>query len=303
VRERTAHVRERSRRKTGAVRTAFVLSVPPLGYARLVQRYIALGVLGLVACARGGASGDVDARTSNGDGSMSQTDAPDNQLTDGGTDSSTSGGVCGNGTVTGSEACDDNNTANNDGCSSTCALEPTQTVTLNALARSIPDNGYNGTLASMACVDVAVTAWYTPAIASMTVTVGAAHNWVGDVTVKVVHPDNTIVTVMNRPGVVEAADDGGNYGVGATGILSTLYPVTFSQAAATSSETMGSGGGTVCLNNANNCNWLPANGAAPAGTLASFNGKTSTGTWKVCVGDNNSLDTGSIDRVVLTIQH
>lgn len=268
-----------------------------------MQRYIALGVLGLLACARGEPGTDIDARTGGGDASGS-TDASNNNLTDGGTDGSTGGNaVCGNGTVSGSETCDDNNTANGDGCSSTCALEPTQTVTLNGLARSIPDNGYNGTLASMACVDVAVTPWYTPAIASMTVTVGMSHNWVGDVTVKVAHPDNTVVTVVNRPGVVEAADDGGSYGVGATGILSTLYPVTFSQAAATSAESMGSGGGTVCLNNANNCNWLPANGAAPAGTLANFNGKTSTGTWKVCVGDSNSLDTGSIDRVVLTFQH
>lgn len=302
MRERTARVRERSQSKTGAVRAAPVLSAPPLGYARLVQRYIALGVLGLVACARGGAADDIDASTSTSD-SMSQTDSSGNGLTDGGTDSSTSGGVCGNGTVSGSETCDDSNTASNDGCSSACALEPTQTITLNALARSIPDNGYNGTLGSMACVDVVVPAWYTPAIASMTVTVGMAHNWVGDVTVKVAHPDNTTVTVMNRPGVVESADDGGSYGVGATGILSTLYPVTYSQGAATSAESMGSGGGTVCLNNANNCNWLPANGAAPAGTLAAFNTKTSTGTWKVCVGDSNSLDTGSIDRIVLTFQH
>lgn len=32
--------------------------------------------------------------------------------------------ICGNGVISGTEACDDGNTNNNDGCSSTCAVEP-----------------------------------------------------------------------------------------------------------------------------------------------------------------------------------
>ena len=270
-----------------------------------MQRYIALGVLGLLACARGEATTDVDARVGGGSGSGTEDDASMQGQTDGGMVDAppTQSGVCGNGMMTGTEACDDNNTANNDGCSSTCTLEPTQTVTVMGLARTITDDGYTGALASMACVDVPVTAWYTPAITSMTVLTGIQHSWVGDLTIKVVHPDMTTVTLMSRPGVTEPTDNGGTAGNGATGLLSTLYPPTFSQAAVTSAESMGVGGGTVCLNNANNCVWLPANGSATAGTLANFNTKTSTGTWKVCVGDSNPQDTGSIDRIVLTFQH
>lgn len=37
-----------------------------------------------------------------------------------------------------------------------------------------------------------------------------AHSWVSDLTIKLVHPDGTVITVVSRPGVIELGDDGMN---------------------------------------------------------------------------------------------
>lgn len=263
---------------------------------------LALFVLLVVAgCSRAERQVDTDAGPSDVDANGSSgTDAP-GTTDDAGADAPTSSGTCGNGSVNTGEACDDGNTASNDGCSGACALEPTQTVTVTALNQAITDDGYNGTLASMTCADVAVTAWHTPAIASMTVTVGMDHNWVGDLVIKLVSPANAVVTLASRPGYTEAADDGSG-GTGSGSTLNKSYPITFDGSATTSAESMGSGVSTVCLSN-NICSFAPANGAAAAGNLATLNGTSSTGTWKLCVGDAGSLDTGKIDRVTLTFGH
>ncbi len=237
----------------------------------------------------------IDAPPGTGGGTDGGTDAAT-----GSTDASTAPATCGNGTMNNGEACDDSNIANNDGCSSACTLEATQAVTLTALNTTVTDDAYNGSLASMTCVNVAVTAWYTPTIAGTTVTFGMDHAWIGDLTIKLVAPDNTLVTLVSRPGVIEAADDG----TGSPGSLSMMakgYPITFAPAAATSAEAMG-GVTTVCQSN-NVCSFIPNNGAAAAGTLAAFNGKPSTGTWKLCVGDSTGGDVGKIDRVTLTFTH
>lgn len=261
-----------------------------------------LVIVGLAAaCSRAERQVDTDARSGDVDANASSgTDAP-GASGDGGVDAPPSAGMCGNGTVNTGETCDDSNTASNDGCSSACALEPTQTVTAMALNLSIPDDAYNGTLPSMACADVVVTAWHTPAIANMTVTVGMDHTWVGDVVIKLVSPASTVVTLASRPGYAETADDGSG-GLGSSSALNKTYPITFDGSATTSAESMGSGANTVCLSN-NVCSFAPANGAAAAGNLATFNGAASTGTWKLCAGDAGSLDTGKIDRVTLTFTH
>ncbi|MBK8255510.1 MAG: proprotein convertase P-domain-containing protein [Polyangiaceae bacterium] len=210
--------------------------------------------------------------------------------------------VCTDGLVQGNEQCDDTNTTPGDGCNATCQCESTQVVTVDPSPDlAIPDDAYTGTLATMGCVDVPLTAQCN--ITSMTVTVGMSHTWIGDLVIKLVHPDNTVITLMSRPGSAEATDNGTDAVFGDSSNLVKSHPVTFQTGAATSAESMGAGigdAGNVCQDNAI-CTYAPANGAAAAGNLDTLIGKKANGTWKFCAGDSVSGDTGEIDVVTLTV--
>jgi cysteine-rich repeat protein len=214
--------------------------------------------------------------------------------------------VCGNGIIEAGETCDDGNTTAGDGCSPTCGCELTQPVTVDPNPNvSIVDDGYNGTLASMACVSIPVTAvaGCSANVTSVTVTPAISHTWVGDLVIKLVAPDATVVTLMSRPGAAEPADDGGAGGAGDSSNLVSAFPITFVTGAAVSAENMGNtitSAQNVCQND-NICSFAPANGAAAAGTLATFIGKPAAGTWKFCVGDSGLGDVGNIDKVTLTL--
>jgi cysteine-rich repeat protein len=266
-----------------------------------VERFPAFVLLCAGACST--ADGNkVDAGSGSSDSNLSLVDASDDDTDAMMVDALIIPVNCGDGSMDMGEACDDNNNANNDGCNAACALEPTQAVTLTAQNLSIVDDGYNGTIASMACVNVTVGAWYTPTIANTTVTVGADHEWIGDLVIKAVAPDNTTVTLVSRPGIAETVDDGTNSGNGTSAELNRLYPITFVMGAPANAENMGQGITQVCGSN-NVCMFAPNNGAAAAGTLASFNGKSSMGTWKLCVGDGGGLSVGKVDRVTFTFTH
>jgi cysteine-rich repeat protein len=211
--------------------------------------------------------------------------------------------VCGDGIKAGAEQCDDNNVVSGDGCDSTCHSETTQIITAGpGLAAAIVDNAYAGTLASMTCVNLVVPPFPLNNVASATIQINMSHTWIGDLTFKLVSALGTTVTLMSRPGFADVADDG----TGASSESSNLvlgFPIMFQQGAATSSETMGSLGGTawrVCQDDGI-CTFAPNNGSAPAGDLTSFNGQAANGTWKFCVGDGGAGDVGSIDKVVLTL--
>ncbi|HTM46616.1 MAG TPA: proprotein convertase P-domain-containing protein [Polyangiaceae bacterium] len=217
-----------------------------------------------------------------------------------------SGVVCGDNVQDISEACDDGNTADNDGCSSVCTVETTQTVSAGpGLALAVPDNGYNGTVGSMACVSLVAGSWTGANITSVSVELGIDHTWVGDLVIKLIHPDNTVVTLMSRPGFAETADDGSEAGAGDSSNLSSAAPITFVQGAGVSAELMGNvidSSHVVCTDDSQ-CSFAPANGAAAAGTLSSFVGKAAQGTWKLCFGDVQLGDLGLVDRATLTIGH
>ena len=170
---------------------------------------------------------------------------------------------------------------------------------------AIPDNAYTGALSSMACVNVVVTAADCPnIITAVSVTADLTHTWIGDLVIKLVHPDNTIVTLMSRPGFIEALDNGDDAS-DESADLAAGFPITFASGAPTSAETMGatlldSGSGVVCKDDSL-CSYAPNAGAAAAGTLATFNAKAPFGTWRFCVGDSGADDTGTINRVTLTI--
>jgi cysteine-rich repeat protein len=190
-----------------------------------------------------------------------------------------------------------------------CANETAQcgatTVTLAldyaGMSLGITDNGYNGQLASMACASITTPA--TGTISSVdSVQVTANHPWVGDLTIKVVSPTGTVVTVMSRPGLNEAADDGNGAG-GDSSNLGASFPVTFTQSAMVSAEVMGStiGANAVVCEADMICNYLPADGAAVDGNLTTFAGQSPTGTWQVCIGDGGAGDVGTLVDAVINL--
>jgi cysteine-rich repeat protein len=218
-----------------------------------------------------------------------------------------SGGVCaicGNGVIEGAEQCDDGNTTLCDGCSQ-CKLDAGVTYSAGpGLALSVTDDGYTGALAapSMSCVSIAVPAAGDGFVDFVCATAGITHPTVGDLTIKLVSPGGAVVTLMSRPGVVEAADNGAGP-TGDTTNLSATSPITFRDGGPKSAELMGNtltDTQIVCQDDAA-CTYDPNNGAAAAGKLVNFIGQSGTGTWKLCVGDSDAGAAGSIDQVKLII--
>lgn len=163
----------------------------------------------------------------------------------------------------------------------------------------IGDDLYNGTLASMSCVNVPVSGLGT--IKGVQVLADVTHTWIGDLVFKVVSPANTVVTLMSRPGVAETADDGTAVGGDASN-LDSMFEITFRNGGPKSAELMGdtlANTGIVCRDDLA-CVYAPSAGAATPGTLASFNGQASNGTWKFCAGDGGTGDTGTVQRVGLS---
>lgn len=157
---------------------------------------------------------------------------------------------------------------------------------------AIPDDGYDGTLGSMVCLDVPGQAG---TINDINVQVAITHTWVGDLVIKLVSPSSEVLTLLSRPGYGESADDG----TGCCGDSSNLdlnFPITFDDSAATSAEDMGStlSGGVICQDDGI-CTFAPAPGAGPGTNLAQFIGQDGAGTWQVCVGDSAGGDTGDFD--------
>lgn len=205
--------------------------------------------------------------------------------------------TCGDGIRAGSEACD-----GGPGCTA-CMVDGMQVVMRGSgLALAIPDDHYDGSQGSMTCVDLVVVQYPRDRVASVEVGVGMRHTYVGDLTIKLVSPAGTVVTLVSRPGLNEARDDGSDMG-GDSSELDPGFPITFVTGATTSSESMGqpiNGTQAVCRNDPT-CSFAPSHGAAPAGDLTTFATETAHGTWHFCAADGAPGDTGSIDQVVLTL--
>jgi len=139
-------------------------------------------------------------------------------------------------------------------------------------------------------------------VATTTVQVAMSHTWIGDLTIKLISPAGTPITLVSRPGLVEPADDG----TGCCGDSSNLaigFPLTYDDAAPNSAETMGGTIGTndvVCQTDSL-CNFSPAPGAATAGNLGSLNGQSKVGNWQLCLGDSGGGDLGTLDGWTLTL--
>ena len=233
--------------------------------------------------------------------------------------------TCGNGSLEGTEACDDGNAMAGDGCDAGCAIEkgwdcsgmpsscapiaPTEVTVAQSLP--ITDDGYDGNPTSMTCHILTVTTPYT-SIQEIRVTLGISHNSIGDLVIKLVSPTNEVTTLLNRPGMNEPDDLGAdcanptcgpasNYGDLSN--LSGASPVTFFDAAMTSAEDMGAdigGPETVCQDDAI-CEFTPSPGSGPGTNLADFNETDPNGDWSVCVGDAAPADAGDLELVTLSI--
>lgn len=176
------------------------------------------------------------------------------------------------------------------------------------LALAVPDNGYNGTQGSMLCNTLAVPSGGGDTVASVTVNVAMVHSFVGDLTIKLVSPGGTTVTLVSRPGVLESADDGNDTaGFGENSNLAVANPLLYDDAAPNPAEQMGkvpsdlATGDTICAFSGSPCTYAPSPGAATAGNLGSLAGQNKVGNWQLCIGDSASADTGSLDGWTLTL--
>ncbi len=161
---------------------------------------------------------------------------------------------------------------------------------------AIPDDAYDGTIASMACVTAPGAELI---VDEVSVDLAMNHTWVGDLTIKVQSPAGTVSTVMSRPAFDEMVDDGSGC-CGNNADLIETSPISFSNAGVTSAEDMGNAGGFVCQDDGL-CSYFPFPDSAPGVDLADFAGEEGTGDWMVCVGDSAAGDTGEVISAGLTI--
>lgn len=132
---------------------------------------------------------------------------------------------------------------------------------------AIPDNDPVGVESDLVVADNVV-------LTDVDVRVQIDHTWVGDLVITLRAPDNTEVVLLDRPGVpvmsgVGCSDDNLN--------------VTFDDASGFDPESHCTGSDPWFSGTAN-----------PVGSLATFNGMSSAGTWRVFASDNAGADLGSI---------
>lgn len=225
---------------------------------------------------------------------------------------------CGNGVVEPpSETCDDGDDTPDDGCTSCqidegyqcddepsqCQPIPPQVVSLVSLNETVADDGsYDGSIASMACIDVNVVDLGFDEIQSVELTVAIDHPYLGDLIIKVVSPSDKVVTVLSRAGVDEPADDYHEPN-GDSSDLSASDPITFLEDGATDAEDMGDSinGNLAACGDDTFCEYDPNPGAGPGTGLGDFVDDSPAGNWQVCVADGDTNDQGTVKAVTLTI--
>jgi uncharacterized repeat protein (TIGR01451 family) len=139
------------------------------------------------------------------------------------------------------------------------ALEPNVPV-------SIPDADPAGVESELVVADDVI-------LTDVDVRVQITHTWVGDLLITLRAPDNTEVVLLDRPGVPNSG----------AGCSDNNLDVTFDDASGFDPE----------LHCATTDPWFVGT-ANPVGSLATFNGMSSAGTWRVFVSDNAGLDLGDI---------
>lgn len=283
----------------------------------------ALAAAVLTGCFRstvgeGGPGGDASGGASEQGGAPHQGGAS----TTGGSAAQGGGGAssfCGDGAIDAGEACDPGSTPTPGcvGCAITpgykCKNQPSVCAAIEPATYQVDlptpldindsSNHYNGTLASMDCVQVAVADMGASSLQWVTVDVAVAHDYVGDLVIKLVPPGGApIATLLNRPGYAEPVDtyDDAN---ASSANLETTSPVRFDDTAQVSAEDMGVAlGGTdvVCLDDGV-CLYKSSPGAAGDGGLSGLFGVAPAGTWRVCFADGDDGTAGTVAGVRLVM--
>ncbi len=165
--------------------------------------------------------------------------------------------------------------------------------TFSNLGLTIPDGSYDGTGSSMACTTLNVDCVGT-SVVSLGVGLGIDHGWIGDLTVQLINPANSAVTLMHRPG--HPADDYGD-----SSNLASSSLIQFDDSFASDPENMGSSASstqTICRDD-NLCSYFANPDGEIGSNLAAFGGEPLTGLWTICVGDSEVGSTGMLQKVVL----
>ncbi len=172
------------------------------------------------------------------------------------------------------------------------------------------DGKYDGKIPSMLCTDLIVADSDLPLVGGMRLTVAMDHKYVGDLTIKIVSPENKIFTPLSRPGVDlgQPLADTGVPCCGDDSNLSALFPITLSNTALTPGKEMGKApmgtNNVICKDEAvkiEPCEFKPYPGLAPGKDFNDFKGANAAGVWKVCIGDSGTGDFGVLQSVGLSI--
>lgn len=226
--------------------------------------------------------------------------------------------VCGNGVVEAGEVCDGTVPAESscasfgfDGGTVSCSLDclevrvdnctvAPRTLTVMSTA-AVTDNGYDGTIASMTCLDFVVpdNAKGLVEETGFAVTLAMDHSFVGDLVVKLVAPSGHVGTLLHRPGIYAGPDDGTGAG-GTTSNLDSAYPITLQRGiGGFKSDSVGKNLTTsqaVCRDDGY-CKFVAEADAGPFELEHEHVG----GTWRVCIGDAAGGDTGTVKSATLTL--
>ena len=160
----------------------------------------------------------------------------------------------------------------------------------------IPDDGFDGTLGSMASDTITVTGHGAgETVTEVSVDLALTHTWVGDLTIALEAPNGQVLGLASRPGLAEIGD--GSDCCGTDGDWFGLE-ASFSDAGLTSAEDMADvfGGESFFAFPDTTKVFL---GSGP--DFAAFNGQAANGDWTLYVGDSAALDTGTFDSWTINI--
>jgi subtilisin-like proprotein convertase family protein len=166
---------------------------------------------------------------------------------------------------------------------------------------AIPDDGYDGTLASMASSTITAAIPDARFVTGLALSVGIDHTWVGDLTIKLRSPSGAVVALAQRPqGDAEfnaTSDDGTDGGTGDGTNLVAGFPIIFGDSYFQDAETIGSGiSDDEFLSCLGGCTYHPNRDYAvnDLGHLGDVNGERAAGDWTLYVGDSAPMDTGTL---------
>jgi subtilisin-like proprotein convertase family protein len=191
-----------------------------------------------------------------------------------------------------------------------------QAVTFSSatgLGLNIPDDKYDGTFDVGTIASSAISVPALPGtITDVNVTIAMSHTYIGDLTIKLVSPAGTEITLLNRPGFSGPDDGTGTGGDGSD--LSVAIPITFDDQAPSDiphdAEEMGVGlsDSEIVGTHGTPTVYVPdadPSPPAPFDTLSVYNGETTLGDWTLYIGDSateTSGGTGFLDHWSLDIQ-